>query len=257
MAWRSAKSLTVFHGQLKAAHPRAAPPVTSPKAWGTIADTRHESTSDHAPHDFPGWGNDIVTAADWPHAPTLGLDAGQVAEALRVSHDPRIKYVIFGGRMFSSYPAHGYPAWTWRPYSGTDKHLTHGHLSAVGDPRADDTRPWAIGTTTTNPEGDDMGIWDDQPGNAIAFTLLNDAAGGAIHVRDALMKRAIDALDAKVTAGFAALKDRPVSALTPEDRAAIVADLVAAIAPAVVPLVVSAVRDGIDGATISAAQPLG
>jgi len=60
--------------------------------------------------------------------------------------------------MFSSYATSAHPAWTWRPYSGSDGHWDHGHLSVVGDARADQPHPWAIGSTPTG--GDDMS-WDD------------------------------------------------------------------------------------------------
>lgn len=155
MAWRLAHSIPVFHAQLKTGYPFAAPPATPNVQWGTIADLSHSSTSDHSPNDFAGWGNDIVTAADWPHRPDLGLDNHKVCESLRLSRDARIKYVIFNRRMFSSYAARGYPAWTWRPYpnTATDPHTDHAHLSVVGDARADGTQPWQIGA--------DMALRDD------------------------------------------------------------------------------------------------
>jgi hypothetical protein len=149
MTWRVARSVLALHAQLRAAT-RAAPPATSAAEWGTIGDTSHTSTSDHSPHDFPGWGNEIVTAGDFPDRPDLGLDARQVLDNIRRSRDPRVKYGISHGQMFSSYPTSSFPAWTWRPYSGSDGHWTHGHLSVVGDARADGTQPWqTIG-------GDDM-----------------------------------------------------------------------------------------------------
>lgn len=144
MTWRAARSLLVLHQQLQAGAPRARPPAIEVDAWGLIGDAAHDPTSDHTPHDFPGWGSQIVTAADFPNAPALGLDAHAVLNDLRLSKDPRIKYGISNGQIFSSYATSGYPAWVWRPYnpSNGDKHFTHGHLSVVGDARADDTRPW-------------------------------------------------------------------------------------------------------------------
>lgn len=145
MAWRPARSLTVLHAQLKAGS-RAAPPATDVYAWGLVGDAAHDPTSDHAPHDFPGWGQQIVTAADFPNAPALGLDARRVLDDIRKSKDPRVKYGISNGQMFSSYGVtkNGVyiPPWTWRDYGGSDKHFTHGHLSVVGDSRADGTQPW-------------------------------------------------------------------------------------------------------------------
>lgn len=145
MAWRAAGAILALHAQLKWQAPRAAPPGTAAATWGTIADAAHTSTSDHAAKDFPGWGNDIVTAGDFPDRPDLGLDARAVLDSIRRSRDPRVKYGISHGQMFSSYAAGGVPAWTWRTYTGTDGHFTHGHLSVVGDPRADDQRSWTTG----------------------------------------------------------------------------------------------------------------
>lgn len=144
MAWRAANSLLVLHRQLKAGAPRAAPPATDDDAWGLIGDAAHDPNSDHTPHDFPGWGNDIVTAADFPNAPALGLDAHKVLDDIRRAQDKRAKYGISNGQIFSNHAVDGYAAWTWRPYNpkNGDKHFTHGHLSVVGDARADGTQPW-------------------------------------------------------------------------------------------------------------------
>lgn len=145
---RTAGSVLQFHRQLKAGAPAAAPPATSANAWGTTGDKGHRDEenrtgnfSGHNPHDFPGWGLQIVTAGDIPDVPALGLDARNVLDDVRRSHDDRVLYGISHGQMFSSYPAGGVPAWTWRPYKGPG-HFDHGHLSVVWDARADDTRPW-------------------------------------------------------------------------------------------------------------------
>lgn len=146
MGWRPARSLTVFHAQVKG-NTSAAPPATAVSAWGLVNDDRHNEDSDHFPHNFPGWGNGIVCAADFPNAPALGLDAWKTLDGIRRSRDPRVKYGISNGQMFSSYAAHGYAAYVWRPYNPAngDRHFTHGHLSVVGDARADGTQPWNIG----------------------------------------------------------------------------------------------------------------
>lgn len=153
MAWRTARSLLVLHAQLKAGS-RAAPPATEPNAWGTIGDAVHDPTSDHSPHNFPGWGSQIVTAADFPNRPDFGLDAHQVLDDIRRSRDGRVKYGISNGQMFSSYASSGYGAWTWRPYNprNGDRHFTHGHLSVQGDARSDGSQPWAtIGRAAAAP----------------------------------------------------------------------------------------------------------
>lgn len=168
MAWRTARSITTLHTQLARGAPRSVPPATSPDAWGTIGDVRHDTTSDHVPHNFPGWGSQIVTAGDFPNAPALGLDAWKVLDDIRRSRDDRAKYGISNDQIFSNHPVtqdgKTYPAWTWRPYlphdNGRDRHYDHGHLSVVGDARADDTRPWkTIGApvAAAGEDDDDMG----------------------------------------------------------------------------------------------------
>lgn len=148
MAWRLVKSLDVLRAQVRAAAPRAVPPATAAAAWGTVGDLAHQSgTSDHNPAVYKALGSTpVVCAADFPHAPALGLDGHAFTEALRQSRDPRIGYVIFDGRVFSSTNA----PWVWRTHTGSDKHRDHWHVSGVHTALADDTRPWAM------PEGDDM-----------------------------------------------------------------------------------------------------
>jgi hypothetical protein len=167
MAWRAARSLLVLHQQLKTGAARAAPPATGADEWGLIGDAAHDPTSDHAPKGFIGWGSQIVTAADFPNRPDLGLDAHQVLDDIRRSRDPRGKYGISNGLIWSNHPVteHGYSyeAWEWRPYltstgkKPADGHYTHGHLSVVGDARADGEQPWAtIGAPAAAAlEGDD------------------------------------------------------------------------------------------------------
>jgi hypothetical protein len=164
MGWRVAGSILQLHEQLQEAAPAAAPTTkggrVDPNEWGTVSDAAHSSTSDHTPHDFPGWGTQIVTAGDFPNRPDLGLDAHRVLDDIRRSRDERVKYGISNDQMFSSYPTSAYPAWTWRPYNPTDprrdKHLTHGHLSVVGDARADGTQPWkCLGGLAQAIDGDD------------------------------------------------------------------------------------------------------
>lgn len=142
MAWRAARSLLTLQAQLRKGAPAAAPPATSPNEWGLLGDAAHDPTSDHTPHDFPGWGFQIVTAMDFPNRPDLGLDAHRVLDDIRRSHDPRAKYGISNGEIFSNHAVAGHEAWAWRPYDGSDQHYTHGHLSVVGDSRADGTQPW-------------------------------------------------------------------------------------------------------------------
>lgn len=166
MTWRTARSIPVLFDQLQRAAPAAAPHGSGgiqASEWGTIGDAEHDPTSDHSPKDFPGWGQDIVTAGDFPNRPGLGLDAHARLDSIRRSHDTRVKYGISNDQIFSSYATASRAAWTWGPYNPNDptrdRHLTHGHLSVVGDARADGTQPWSIGGTAAadTVEDEDMG----------------------------------------------------------------------------------------------------
>lgn len=106
---------------------------------GYLGDTAHSArTSDHNPD-----GNGIVHAMDvtvWDDADPDNLDdvAQPLAEFLRAKRDPRTKYVIHRGRMFSSYASGSRAAWQWGPYTGANGHFHHVHVSVYGDNGA----PW-------------------------------------------------------------------------------------------------------------------
>lgn len=135
MAWRVAASLDVLLEQINEAAPNR-----DKASDGSIGDTDHSKrTSDHNPWCGPG----VVTARDFDHDPAAGADMNEWAEALRKSRDPRIKYVIWNKRMFSSYPTSGYAAWTWRPYTGPNLHTIHMHVSVQCNDSKDDKRKWA------------------------------------------------------------------------------------------------------------------
>lgn len=108
---------------------------------GWIGDSAHSKRpSDHNPND-----QGVVQAQDFDEdARDRPEEVGRwLWRELALSRDPRIKYVIYEGRMLSSYPTSKYPAWYPRPYSGDNKHLHHLHLSLVDDPALyDDPSPW-------------------------------------------------------------------------------------------------------------------
>lgn len=140
MAWRLAQSLDTLRTQIDQAWPGR-----EKTSDGTIGDTAHQGrVSDHNPDSLG-----VVRAFDVTDDPTAGADMQAIAETLRLSQDPRIKYVIWNARMYSSYPTSTADPWTWRTYSGSNLHLRHMHVSVVADSRADDPDPWTI------TEGDD------------------------------------------------------------------------------------------------------
>ena len=109
MSWRVAKSLLTLRTQVD-----AMAPSRSKAADGTIGETAHSARkSDHNPN-----ANNVVTAMDITHDPAHGVDAGALAEMLRLSKDPRIKYVISNRRIFSSQQT----PWQWREYTGANAH---------------------------------------------------------------------------------------------------------------------------------------
>lgn len=145
--WRLARSLDTLRAQINAAHPKR-----DKKSDGTIGDARHAATpSDHNP-DAAG----VVRALDLTHdtdgdaASTLNAHA--LADLLVKSHDPRIRYVISRGRIARSYPKGTVPAFVWAPYTGSNPHSGHVHVSVVATQAADSTRPWTIAPKALPPK---------------------------------------------------------------------------------------------------------
>jgi hypothetical protein len=108
---------------------------------GWVGDEAHRvRVSDHNPN-----AAGVVQAQDFDEH---DADGNQIVgrflwDRLLASRDPRVKYVVYEERMFSSYPTSGYPAWTPRPGKGHTQHL---HLSVVDDARLyDDASTWNLG----------------------------------------------------------------------------------------------------------------
>jgi hypothetical protein len=114
-------------------------PARSRRSDGSIGDAAHANRpSDHNPAD--GW----VHAVDLTHDPDGGFDSYAVAEQLRQSRDPRIRYVISNGRIFSS----SNRPFEWRPYTGANRHDSHVHVSITRlDAARSDISGWPLGHT--------------------------------------------------------------------------------------------------------------
>lgn len=120
MSFRIAKSLDTLRSQVNRHAPNR-----GKKADGWVGDAAHRSrTSDHNPWVRLG-NTGIVTALDVTHDPRGGFDSYAFAEHLRLRRDPRCKYVISNGRIFSSTSS----PWTWRRYTGSNPHSSHVHVS--------------------------------------------------------------------------------------------------------------------------------
>lgn len=138
MAWRVAKSLDKLRSQVNAQWPNR-----DKSSDGTIGDERHQaSTSDHN-----AWVKDgkmgVVTALDITNDPDSGPISDDLAEALKLSRDPRIKYIISNAEICSG--DGGPQPWVWRKYSGSNAHRKHLHLSVKSTKTFyDSVKPWAI-----------------------------------------------------------------------------------------------------------------
>lgn len=126
MAWRLATSLEVLRAEVNAAHPGR-----HKASDGTIGDQAHASTglaSDHNPWVIGSDGVGVVRAFDITTDPVIAPD--DLAERFRLlgkAGDVRLiggGYVIYNRRIASERDG-----WAWRPYSGSDPHTSHIHLS--------------------------------------------------------------------------------------------------------------------------------
>lgn len=133
MAWRLAKSLEKLRSQVNEAAPKR-----SKASDGTKGDDAHSKRkSDHNPT-----ARGVVNALDITHDPAHGVDIQRLADTLLASKDKRISYIICNGRIASGTGGTN-PAFTWRKYTGANKHNKHVHIS-VKDAVGDDTKPWGI-----------------------------------------------------------------------------------------------------------------
>jgi len=133
MSWRMANSLgaTATAGLLGEIN--ASAPNRNKASDGGIGDPAHSArTSDHNPCDC----HDVVCARDFTHDPAGGFDSYAFADWLArrvVSLEPRVKYIISNKRICSG-QGQSYPAGVWRPYTGSNPHTKHAHVSVRHGP---------------------------------------------------------------------------------------------------------------------------
>lgn len=133
MTWRLARSLVQLLAEVDLAAPRR-----SRRSDGSIGDEAHRiRPSDHNP-DADG----VVHAIDVTDDAAGGHEAARFADWLRRTRDPRLKYVIDEGRIFSRLPAGGRQAWSWGSYSGANPHSSHSHISVAAGAPGDDASAW-------------------------------------------------------------------------------------------------------------------
>lgn len=113
-----------------------AAPARSKASDGSIGDPDHSARdSDHNPDD-----KGMVHARDFTHDPPGGFDSYGFAEWVRGQVNAglmHIGYVISNGQIFNPDISE-----LWRPYTGTNPHEHHVHVSIRYDHRETDTSPW-------------------------------------------------------------------------------------------------------------------
>lgn len=157
--WTAPGAIRSFGEQLDREYP------TRPRAGdGTVASKTHDAvspSSDHRPHPTTGPG--IVRGLDGSVTTAQG---NEITEALRLSRDPRIKYVIWDRRKFSP------PSWTWTSYTGANPHSSHFHLSTLAAKDAD-VSPWQL------KGDDDMAVLTDAEQKELQDFLAAIKAAGS------------------------------------------------------------------------------
>jgi hypothetical protein len=206
-SWREVRSLLRLLWQVDAMAPNR-----SRASDGTIGDAAHQArTSDHNPRVVPALGTTpVVLALDITHDPARGCDTHALAEDIRVSRDRRVLYVIANRQVTG--PNHG---WRWDPYTGTDPHINHMHVSVLATVLADDITDWAI-------EGDTVAISDDEI-NRIVNAIFNRQVNG-VRLADIVGREQGTNVDlpGQLAALSEKLAELPAGGgLSPEDRAAI------------------------------------
>lgn len=166
-----APSLVAFRNELNARYPNR-----DKASDGWIGDAAHSSReSDHNPDD-----DGMVHALDLDedtdgNTADSGPELEWLSEHLRNSRDPRIKYVIYEGRIFAG--RNGPSPWVWRPYvGGSNLHTKHMHTSVTYDEVGENsTAPWLPQDAAPIPEDD-----DDMWLHASRFTGVHLVDGGEV-----------------------------------------------------------------------------
>lgn len=136
-SWRVAASLEILRAEIN-----NLAPTRSTKSDGAIGDKAHRaSASDHNPND-----ESVVCARDFTHDPGARADMHRISRRIVAVLPPALKYVIWNKQIWSRARA----SEGWRPYSGSNPHTKHMHVSVGRGPDGDstgpydDTSPWGV-----------------------------------------------------------------------------------------------------------------
>jgi hypothetical protein len=136
--WVLAACLVLLIQQVDDAYPKR-----DRSSDGSIGDAAHASRdSDHNPFDG------FVHAVDIDEDIAPGVDLKAWVAAVEKARDPRVRYLIYEGRILKAYKSNGLPAWSWHRYDGPNSHSHHVHVSIIRSAAArDDLRPWPAFTS--------------------------------------------------------------------------------------------------------------
>lgn len=153
---------------------------------GILSSSAHQRQNPSSDHDYG-------RAWDLSHDPASGCDAHALVRAIVARRDPRVKYAISNRRIWSAARA----SEGWRPYSGSNPHTSHAHVSIYAG-AVNDTRSWFRGTAPVPaPAPTTKEEWPMPP------TLSKGApAGGAVRILRALLMAAGHKLSAGVDGHF-------------------------------------------------------
>jgi hypothetical protein len=162
-------------------------PNRSKVSDGSIGDTSHAARkSDHNP-DSSGDVLAVDITEDIARGPSLNAFWAEVIRR----RDPRVKYLIYEGRIVTSYPAGGRPAWSPRSYTGVNAHKQHLHVSVHGHAK-NDTSTWFAEVA----EEDDMPYSEAQLTKIVRDAVQAELTTGGDQSRTAvleLVRRAVAA----------------------------------------------------------------
>lgn len=170
MAEHVAASLEVLLKQINARWPER-----DKESDGAKGDKAHAGRkSDHNPNS-----QGVICARDFTHdSAATGPKGRFLANALIASKDNRIKYIISDKEICSGLGDPSHPPWQWRPYTGTNAHQKHMHIS-VRSPASlyEDKTPWNLSAYA---QEDAVGstIWLQRQLNKHGYGLKEDGDYG-------------------------------------------------------------------------------
>jgi len=163
MTWRMAYSLEVLLAEINKAAPNR-----SKISDGGIGDAAHATRdSDHNPWVKDAYDVGVVRARDFTHDPVNGMDCSVLAKFLasKLGVHPALgsgAYIIWNNRIIST----DRKSEGWRPYSGSNPHTKHLHLSVETSRGYDSREPFGWGGASgpvSNIEEDEVSFNDQFP----------------------------------------------------------------------------------------------